>query len=415
MALGTFLLLGLVILVGFIANLFFKKTKIPESLFLLIVGLFIGPVMNIADNSSFTAVSSFVATLALIIILLDNGLSMDIFKIFRNMPKAALFTLTVFFSTTILVTLFLLFIVGWSFLYSFLVGVVFSGTTTITVITLSTKLSISENVKQLLVLESIINDIILVIIVVTILEVVKVKSFNVVFVASSLVSAFSIAIVLGLIAVLLWLWVIRRFLGAHILIYVPTLAVLFVLYDVVELIGGSGVIAIFIFSLIIGNFHELITKIRFKKLDPEKYLTEGVKQSLETIKNVELDISFFVKTFFFVFLGVIFRREALNFNILIISFGILVLIVLARFLGVKLLMKKGPYLKSAFLIGSMLPRGYVSIVMAFFILESGILIPYLTDIVLIIILATTILAIVGSIVYEKLEGKPASKESKSNI
>lgn len=403
MALGTFLILGLIILIGFIGNILFKKTKIPESLFLILIGLFIGPVLNIIDSASFAKISSFIATLALIIILLDNGLSMDIFKILKNMSKAAFFTLLVFFLTTIFITFFIYYIIGWNFLYSLLVGVIFSGTTTITVIALSTKLSISENIKQLFVLESVINDVFLVIIIVTIIEVVRVKSFNIANVVNSLVSAFSIAIVLGFIAAILWLWIIRRFLGAHILIYVPTLAVLFVLYDVVELIGGSGAIAIFVFSLLLGNFRQIMKKIRFKRIDPEKYLSEGIKKSLQTIRTVELDISFFVKTFFFVFLGVIFSREALNFDTIIISSGILLLIILARFLSVKLLVKiDSVYKKYAFLIGSMLPRGYVAIVMVFFVMEGGIVIPYLTDIVLIIILVTTILAIVGSIISEKM-------------
>ncbi len=70
------LLLGLIILVSFIGHILFKYTKIPESLFMIFIGLAVGPVFKLVDQSIFMTYMPLVSTITMIIILLDSGFSL---------------------------------------------------------------------------------------------------------------------------------------------------------------------------------------------------------------------------------------------------------------------------------------------------------------------------------------------------
>ena len=97
---NDFLILGLIILVGFIGRGIFRYTKVPESLFMIIIGLIVGPFFNIVDQSELADYTPLVVTLTLIIVLLDSGLSLEISDIARSFAKATVFTILVLIITT---------------------------------------------------------------------------------------------------------------------------------------------------------------------------------------------------------------------------------------------------------------------------------------------------------------------------
>jgi NhaP-type Na+/H+ or K+/H+ antiporter len=101
------LILGLIIIVGFVGRVVFKYTKIPESLFMLLIGLAVGPVFGIVNQALFTEYQSLVVTITLVIVLLDSGLKLDIFDTMKSMVKALSFTLLVLVFSTFFVGTFL--------------------------------------------------------------------------------------------------------------------------------------------------------------------------------------------------------------------------------------------------------------------------------------------------------------------
>jgi cell volume regulation protein A len=78
-----------------------------------------------------------------------------------------------------------------------------------------------------------------------------------------------------------------------------TIAILFVLYGVTEVAHGSGAMASFIFGLILGNHAELAKRLHLK---PSFVVDERIKQ-------FHSELSFVVRTFFFVFLGLVFTLQ----------------------------------------------------------------------------------------------------------
>lgn len=43
----AFLLVAVILFIGFLANAFFKKTGWPEILFLIVIGIIIGPILGL--------------------------------------------------------------------------------------------------------------------------------------------------------------------------------------------------------------------------------------------------------------------------------------------------------------------------------------------------------------------------------
>ena len=70
--------LGLIIIFGLIFGFFCKKFKIPSLIGMLFTGIILGPhVLNLIDTKTLS-VSSELRQIALIIILIKAGLSLDI-------------------------------------------------------------------------------------------------------------------------------------------------------------------------------------------------------------------------------------------------------------------------------------------------------------------------------------------------
>jgi NhaP-type Na+/H+ or K+/H+ antiporter len=402
-----FFLIGFVILTGFMGHLFFKKTRIPEALFLVTFGLLIGPISGYFYNEPLVPVEPFeniiglVTTIALIIILLDSGFDFDIFDIAKTFSKATFFTVTTFILTTGLVSVFMIYVVGWPVLMAFLIGAVSSGTTTVTVSHLIEHLKMKPDVKQLLVLESIINDVTIITGGVIITRFIKAEelagaSMTIQEIASTLFGSILIAIAGGAVFFAIWFKTLNMTKTSP-LKFAYTLGMLFVMYDAIEYLRGSGPIAVLIFTLLVGNSYKL-----FKRFGLQDDVLEQSKSAIKSIKQVLGDVSFFVKAFFFVFLGILFDPRLISVDILIILSGILISIIVGRYISSKILALRysefSPYSK---IIAVMLPRGFTATVVAFLPGEEGVTVPGFTEIILLMVFVTTVIAIIGAGIYAK--------------
>lgn len=399
---GIFLLLGVIILVGFTGLLFFNRTKIPQSFYMIILGLLIGPVFHLVNPEVIMPYSTFFATLALLVILLDSGASLDLFAVFKDLYKAVLFTFIVLTFCVAAIGSFAHYILHWSWIQALILGVISSGTATVTVTALVSKLFIKKETKQLLIVESIFNDLTVVFGIVTILSYVQYKSLTVTQTLASMASSLSIAIVFGIAIALIWMFILAYFFEDTTLIYVFTLGVLFLLYDSVEFVGGSGITAGFVFTILLGNFHQIFSKL---KGNMEGLQNKAIK-TLRDLNFVGSDITFFIKTFFFVYLGIIFDITKLNMYLVVIAFSILALVIIVRFISSRILaIIDYNYSSDSFIISVIMPRGFVVTVVAFLIKQRvqefpELNIPFLTELVLFLIFVTTLVSILGAFIYE---------------
>ena len=400
---------------GYIANIFSEKTKIPESLFMIIIGLLIGPIFGLINPADFRGAAGIFATLAIVIILIDSGLEFDISALFKKMFDAALFTILVNVLITLSVGFFVHYVFGWNLLHGFLLGIVSSGTTTVMVQVLLDGLNINRETKHLLVLESILNDTTLILIAVSLISIIKQGSVSILdslfIMIQSLLVEFSIGLLFAIIFFSIWFKTVKQIPPHKKRNYVFILGMIFVLYGITEFFGGSGVMAALFFSLLLGNIHLIMKTLNLK----EKYYRKEHIQSLRSIKLIQLDFSFFIRTFFFVFLGMITDLSLVTLPLLYLMVAILVIMITTRYISVRLIsFIEHKYRKHAFLISTMVPRGFVATLLAFLPYNEGIIIPAFAEIVLLLIFATSLVSIFGTIIFrtkdeEKLEKKEKKK------
>ncbi len=245
----SLLLIGIIVLIGVAGNFLFKRTKVPEAVFLIILGLLIGPLLHIIDPKQFIEVAPFFAKLALIIILLDSGLALNIFTLVKNFSKTILFSLIVLSLTIFGTTSFLHFVLNWDFLNSLFIAIITAGTTSITVSYLVTRLSVKKKLKDLMMLESVISDVLLITTAIIVMEIIVSKTITFKSAASSIASSFAIALTIGIALAIFWVYMLGKLKSK--LGYVATLGALFILYAVVEYLKGSGAIAVLTFCLLL--------------------------------------------------------------------------------------------------------------------------------------------------------------------
>lgn len=393
------LLIGIIVLIGVIGSLLFKRTKVPEAIFLILLGLLIGPILHIVDPQPFVNIAPFFATIALVIILLDSGLSFNVFTLLKNFPKAILFSTSAIILTVILTTCFFHYIMHWVWLNALLISVITGGTTSITVSYLVSRLGVSKSLKDLLVIESVVSDVFLITAAIVVIEIIVSKTITLKSTASSLASSFSIALVIAVFLAIFWIYVLAK--SKTKLSYVATVGFLFIMYAVVEYLKGSGAIAVLVFCIILGNSSKLIKRFHLKS-------TMLSVSTIKRIQTVQYAISFFTKTFFFVLLGIIFDIENLTSTLVLVGMGMLMVALVARYFSARVLIAFDRKFKgTAFLLTSILPRGFVATVLAFMPATFGIKIPYLVEIVLLMIFFTTITSIAAVALYEKGYMRPA--------
>jgi len=392
-------LIGILLVIGFLADYLFRKTGIPDILILIALGFLIGPVLYIVNPSQLAPASQFIATLAIAIILFDGGLNLHPGTILRTAHRAMLLVFLGVGISMAATTAFAYYVLGWGFLNSLLLGAIVSGNSPSIVMPLVRRIKAPSEVSSLLNLESALNGALVIVIALVILEIMTIGTAdgNAFTTAAKAMSIkFFLGAALGIAAGIPWLWLLTR-LKNETYDDILTLGILFVLYLAVESINGSGVIFALTFGLVLGN------GIRIPKL-----LT--VRRTIETteiMKKFHSQMSFFIKTFFFIYLGVIitFNQPVLIILSLILSF----LLLFSRYFAVLLsCLGSKPLLANAGLLTTMLPRGLSAAVMAQIVLTSGI--PDASvypDIIVAIILITVIISAIGIIIlgrqtyYEK--------------
>ncbi len=389
-----FLLIGIIIIIGFLGRVARQRTSVPESLFLIMFGIVMGPVLGIVPGKELLEFLPVVSVAAMIAILIESGIGFDISTIKGSVQKAVVFTFLVGLLTTVMIAAYLHYIFGWQIMHALLLGLISSGTTTITTMALLKPLDIKDNIKQLIFFETIINDFTLIVGTFMIVEVINVSSFSLQQGAVMVFSEFSVAVLIGIVASFIWKQVLSSIKHTK-LGYASTLGVCFILYFLADFVNANPIISIFTFSLLLGNYHRIFRAVSIRD-------ESDIRSNLRSIRAVQTDMTFFLATTFFVLLGLTFDVSILLEASPLILGGIVVIILLARFCSATILSYIDRSLSGyRALISIMIPRGYVAAVLAFVPAQEGIEIPMITDIIVVLIVITTLIAIVGTAIYAR--------------
>ncbi len=386
-----------VFLVGFFGNLFLRKTKISDLVFLIVIGFLIGPGLHLISNtylSTLKAFAPFVGALALMILLFEGGLSLNFYKVLKELSKTTIFTVLVFIFTVTFITLFLNLVFAIPILYGILIGAIVGGTSSAVIIPLIKDTKASPGTKTLLTLESAITDSLCVVIAMVVIDIILAKTTSIPSIAQNLLGAYAIAIVIVGVGGIIWMKVLRDFNYAKEYGYLLTLSFLIILYVLIEFAKGNGAIGALVFGIILGNSAELTRILRTK----EFVLSE-------TITKFQTEISLFIKAFFFIYLGLIVDFSGINQMVLLISIAVIVLSLIARSLVIKILAKENAEIRNdKEVIFSLHARGLAAAVLATIPIAMNIVNPVtvmILPIAFLVIIATNITTTVYFYVFQK--------------
>ncbi len=385
----AFLVAGLVLVLGFIGEEFFKRTSIPDPLLLLLFGVLLGPVLNVFSHQQLSSITPYFAALALIVILFDGGLNMNIKHAIKNSPRALILGIAGFILNVVVTALLCKYILGWRLLNGLLLGSILGGGSSIIVIALARKLGVDKKTETVLSLESILTDVLCTVGAFVIIDIILSGEVSVQAALSSVAIAFVVGIVVGSLIGIAWLNVLERIKGKPNL-YMLTFGILLLTFVSARNLGGTGAVSALFLGLIIGNAPQIAKVLKFKN-------SVSINES---VSGFHSQISFLIRSFFFVFTGLLFSFSSLNIVLLglVLSFIYLGL----RFAVVKMTFLKSPFQDSKSLITIMLPRGLAAAVLASLPFASGVpgseIFP---EIAFIVIITTIVICTVGVAILKK--------------
>jgi cell volume regulation protein A len=386
----VFGLIGILLIIGFLADYLFRKTGFPDILILLALGYLMGPVFKIIDPSLLAPASQMIASLALVIILFYSGLEFEFSRVLSCAPRAILLVLLGVGISIASVAASAFYLFEWKLMDSILLGTIVGGTSSAIVIPLVTRARVPAEVSSLLSLESVLNSPVIIVMALVILEVVASgkSGVEVSVIAQAIGIRFSLGLAIGVGAGFFWLWLLTL-LGKESYSDILTLAVVFLLYFAVESIDGSGIIFVLVFGLILGNGTSVARLIRIQR----------TVEATEIMRRFHSQIYFFIKTFFFIYLGLIitFHTPALAlvgvFLSIILLFTRLIAVLFTSIGSRTLLTNKG-------VLTTMLARGESAAVLVQIVVASGIhnasIYP---DMVMAIIVTTVITSAIGILIF----------------
>ena len=347
---------GVVIFLGVAGEAFFKKTGIPDVAFLMILGVIIGPVLGLIQPKAVIQVVPYFAALALIIIMFDGGLNLDI----KHVIKTAHFSVTLavlgFVLSVVMISIAAHFALGWAWLDSILLASIVGGSSSAIVFGLVRNIKISEETKSMLSFESALTDILATIVAFILFEAVLAGNFDLQTLQETIGRAVVVGLVLGFGVGIPWMYISTKFSNAQ-HAYMLTLGVLFVLFFLANSFGESGALTALVFGLMVGNKSHLAKILRFK------------------LPRIELDdpthnqLTFLVRSFFFVFVGLMASFGQIEYLI----FGVLMTIAVyfGRILVGKITLTKRFSLLDRAVTNSMIPRGLAAAVLATYPITMG--------------------------------------------
>lgn len=357
--------LGCLIFLSHIFNALFERTKIPSVIFLICIGIFIGPVvMNWATPSDLGSFGNVFTTITLIVILFESGTSLNIYDIKKSIVRATALTVVCFIVTLAIVSAIIFILTDIDIMNCIFIGSVIGGTSVAVVIPIIKQLKLSEKTTTFLSLESAFSSVLCLIISLAIFENIQSSEVNVVRILSNMAVSFIAASIFGTVVGFAWVIFQHRVLKNAKNMMFATFALAFIIYGICDQLNLNGGTAMLVYGIVVGNINY------FSKSKLLKKFTLGEDLILnENHRTFFSEIGFVLQTYFFVYIGISLRFS--DVNLFIISMIITASIFIGRHFIAKLIISKSTPVFEREIISLMMPKGLVAAVMASLPLQYG--------------------------------------------
>lgn len=396
-ATSFFIFISAIIFIGFFGNMVFKKTGFPEIFFLIAFGFMVGPVLGFFPLDFVRLIAPIMSSLTLAMIFFASGLEIHIKELLKESSSALIRTLVYVGLSVVSIFYMLTFIFHWPTYPAIFLSVTIGGETTVAVVGYYVKvLSTNKNLFVNVTLEAALNSLIVVVLFSTFLNSylsnITLNLDGARTILASFFSRFSVSLLIGIVAGLFWLKFIKIAYDVRYL-YIATFGYLLITYAFVEVINGSGIISAFTLGLVFAN-SKLIS-------DPLSLRLEVPENVMIYLSRFQDEISFFLRTFFFVLLGLEMSVSTfLDLGKYAILGAIMLALLSSRFVATYFADHSRPKHEKRFIL-TLMGQGLTPAVVATLMIEYGT--PYaqeILSIVTMVIICTNVVALVGARIFK---------------
>jgi cell volume regulation protein A len=382
-----FTLLGGVLVLGFLANRLYRLTRIPNPVVLILTGLLIGPVLGWVDGSRLHPAVDILGELALILVLFEGGLELNIKETFRHFAGGVVLAIIGFAVSVLFIApvVFHAFGVGW--LPSLVIASLFACTSSTIVVPVLKQISANETCRVILMLESALADVLAIITTGVLISLQEQQGAVVGSLLGGFISRLVISIVIAALAGAVWARLLPHLVEERFW-HVLTFGVVLLIFSGTSAIGGTGLLAVLGFGMTLANLAPI--------LRPEHEAPLERDPSQLTL-DFHAEVGFLTRTFFFVLLGVVVKVVSLW--MILPTLGILGAIAIARWVALRASRWsfRGVTPADEHLMYWMMPRGLVTAVLAIQVISAyGEDFRFLSPIAFAVILATNLMVVVGA-------------------
>jgi len=400
---GILFTIASIVLFGHFAKWIFRKTNVPDILLFLIVGFVLGPsLLNIVNPDSLSFFAPIFTTFTLLFIMFNGALYIDVKSFISEIGSSTGMSLLNYFLAA-LVSIGLFLLIGFDTTISIFLGAALGGISSSFVIPILAELRKQEGkiprFDCMLTLESAFTDVLVIVVSLTVMEVSE-SVFSIQSVLAQVVRLFAVAGVFGVVSGFLWIFIEKHIIERD-MYYMMTIAFVVSVYLLTEYFAGNGAIAVMFMGIVMANSPTLMPIARaFQKKRPSSCPTGSVEDSIVSDREKLFydEISTFLKTFFFVYIGL--QLSLANLNVLLIALVLAILFLAARHASI--LFTRDGSRSDRILVNAMTARGLAPAAVVLLAEERGFITdPIVGDVVYWTIATTILVSSIMVIIYKK--------------
>ena len=358
---AAILFIGIVLFLGQVFSSLFEKTRLPDVLPLMMLGMIMGPLTGLIRPEDFGRAGEIFTTLALIVVLFQSGINLKILSLRGAMGQGFLLTTVTFTLLTVVLAFLSRIVLEVPKLYAFIIGAIVADNSTAVIIPLLSKLKISAKSRAILFLETNLVGVYSIVLTLALMGMaVKGGAFSAQGLGVEVLKSFGIGFFFSIIAGLFWMRILNKVRNLENAVSL-TFAFVLLVYGLSNLAGGDGVLATMVFGAVVGNMR-LIRRLWLKKLSFNALaLNEGEKSFFT-------EVEFIFKTLFFVYMGISMHFGEVHLLVLGLFFALFKLLV--RTPCVNWCISKKISRSDCSVLLAMCPNGLVSAVLAAMIAQQ---------------------------------------------
>jgi len=353
----TIAIIGLLIFTAHLFSEIFSRKRIPDVLFLIIIGLLIGPVFHWISPESLGNAGSLFSGITLVTILFESGTQLR-FSALKDSFKGAL-KLT---ALNFILSAIAIWLVGWLVLeidpvVSMMLGCILGGTASAVVIPIVRQLRLSEKPAIMLILEAAIGNVFSIVLALALMQAIKSRHVEFGAILGDIFSSFILATFMGLIGAIFWALILDQVRNIKYSI-LTTPAFVFIIYGINEWMGFSGAIAALAFGIGLANIDSIYNAWL------KKFIKKVPVNLNETERSLFSELVLLLKTFFFIYVGISIQLK--QWEPIVIGLGISILVFIIRIPAVRFAIskKEGIAEKEVVFMSALNPKGLTAAVLA---------------------------------------------------